>query len=182
MQPVFLFIDLLNDFFNEPPLSDKRSELVRSVNELVSFARSKSFPIIWVRQEFEPDLSDAFLSMKEQQVKITIKGTEGCQLLEELNKSEDDFEIIKKRYSAFFNTELDSILKTLDFTHIILSGVNTHACIRAAAIDAYQRDHHIVIAADCVSSYDSEYHQESIRYLGTNVGQVLDNREIIAAC
>lgn len=81
MRPVFLFVDLLEDFFQQPPLSERREAIVNAVNKLLGIARSQSAPVIWVRQEFAPDLSDAFLSMRQTGRRVTIRGTAGCDLL-----------------------------------------------------------------------------------------------------
>ena len=52
----FLVIDMLNDFFLKEPLSSRRSGLVSAVNDVVRIFRKNGQPIIWVRQEFKPDL------------------------------------------------------------------------------------------------------------------------------
>ena len=164
-QPVLLVIDMLNDFFREGLLAERRDELVRSINELVALFRSHNLPVIWIRQEFAPDLSDAFLVMRERGLAITIAGTDGCKILPELDYLSTDPVIVKKRYSAFFGTNLDEILASLRPAFVVMAGINTHACVRTTAIDAYQRDYHVVIASDCVASYDDEYHRVSMRYL-----------------
>lgn len=178
MRPVFLFVDLLNDFFMEPPLSVERGRLAQAVNELVGFARASACPVIWVRQEFEPDLSNAFLRMRETGRRVTIKGTEGCQLLAELDRRPDDHEVVKQRYSAFFGTELADVLKSLSCTHLIVAGVNSQACVRATAIDAYQMDYPIILATEAISSYDPEFHRESMRYLAQSIGTPMDNDDL----
>jgi len=73
--------------------------------------------------------------------------------------------IIKKRYSAFFGTTLDETLARLTPDTLILAGINTHACVRTTAIDAYQRDWPVVLAGDCIGSYDQEHHEISLRYM-----------------
>ncbi len=75
-QPVLLVIDMLNDFFREGLLAEHRDELVRSINELVALFRSCNLLVIWIRQEFAPDLSDAFLVMRECGLAVTIAGTD----------------------------------------------------------------------------------------------------------
>src|SRR5687767_12949877 len=106
-KPALLVIDMCEDFFRDGRLLELRPSLCKAMNELVAFFRASGFPIIWVRQEFEPDLSDAFLSMRKTGTRITIKGTAGANVLSELDKKEEEVEIIKKRYSAFFATTLD---------------------------------------------------------------------------
>lgn len=178
MTPVFLFVDLLEDFFAEPPLSSRRAEIVRAANELAALARAHDAPIVWVRQEFAPDLSDAFLSMRQTGRRVTIAGSPGSRLLAELDRRPHDHEIVKKRYSAFFGTGLDELLRSLGCTHVVVCGVNTHACVRTTAVDAYQRDFHVILARDAIASYDEEYHRESMRYLARSIGTALDNAEL----
>jgi isochorismate hydrolase len=52
------------------------------------------------------------------------------------------------------------------------------SCIRATAIDAYQRDWEVVVASDCVDSYDREHHDISLRYMNGKIAAVMDNAEI----
>lgn len=168
-----LVIDMLNDFFREGPLAEEREALAAHVNALVGRARERDWPVLWIRQTFAPDLSDAFLDMRDHGIRATIEGTEGARLLAELDRHADDPEIVKKRYSAFFETPLDAMLRDLDVETLILAGVNTHACVRMAAIDAYQRDLRVVIVRECVASYDAEYHAVSLRYLeSSGIAQV----------
>jgi nicotinamidase-related amidase len=176
--PVFIFVDLLEDFFSQPPLASRRQMLARAANDLARMARDISAPLIWVRQEFEPDLGDAFLSMQQTGRRVTIRGTQGCQLLAELDRRPHDYEVVKKRYSAFFGTGLAELLASLGCTHTVICGVNTHACVRTTAIDAYQRDFQVLLPQEAISSYDEEYHRESMRYLARSIGTVLSTAEL----
>ena len=177
MQCVLLIIDLVNDFL-EPWERGRRDALIASVNDLVSAFRAHDAPIIWVRQEFEPDLSDAFLEMRRTGVRVTIRETPGCQLATGLDVLAMDGVIVKKRYSAFFGTDLDERLRAADASTLVLAGINTHACVRTTAIDAYQRDYDVVLAGDCVGSYDTEHHTVSLRYMNGKIARVLTNCEI----
>ena len=179
MNGAILIIDMLNDFFIDRRLSERRKELCERINDLIDWGRKNKLKIIWVRQEFKKDLSDAFLTMRKKQIHKTIEKTEGSQLLHELTPQPGDCEIVKKRYSPFYNTRLDAILKKEGIMRLILCGINTHACVRMAAIDAFQRDLEVIIAADCVASYDNEHHDISLRYLGKDISRVLDNNQIM---
>jgi nicotinamidase-related amidase len=176
-----LVIDMLNDFFRQhASLAAHRDELVRSINQLTSAFRAQGQPVYWVRQEFAPDLSDAFIAMRKRGIRTTIAGTDGCEILPDLDRLPADAVIVKKRYSAFFGTDLDRLLSTvIQPLTLVVAGINTHACIRATAIDAYQRDLDVVIAADCVSSYDLEHHEVTRRYLDLHIAPFRTNREII---
>lgn len=180
LRPVLIVIDVLNDFLEKWAPASKQ-QLVRSINDLVGLLRERGCPIVWVRQEFEPDLSDAFQEMRTKGIRITIKGTTGCQIASDLAVASSDPVLIKKRYSAFYQTELDQLLRRLQPDAIILAGINTHACIRVTAIDAYQRDWETIVAADCVDSYDREHHDISMKYMKDKIAAVMSNQEILAA-
>jgi nicotinamidase-related amidase len=176
-QPALIVIDMLNDFLQRWSPAEKQ-RLLGATNALVRLMRSRQRPVIWVRQEFRPDLQDALPEMRAKGIRITIAGTPGCQIAADLAVDPSDTVIIKKRYSAFYGTTLDQVLADLKPDGLILAGINTHACIRVAAIDAYQRDWQVILAADCVGSYDQEHHEISLRYMKDKIASVMSNEEI----
>jgi nicotinamidase-related amidase len=175
---VALFIDMQVDFFSHERLSRLRSELVTNTNSLVSVIREASVPIIWVKQEFLSDLSDASLEVKRNRTRVVISGTPGASILPELDVRSTDQIIVKKRYSAFFGTKLDSLLESLRCDQLIVAGVNTHACIRATVVDAYQRDYDVILARDCIDSLDQEHHEITWRYMDGKLGRGMSNDQI----
>ena len=177
MTTCLLIIDLIQDYLQQHEAAQAES-LINSTNELIGSFRGAELPIIWVRQEFAPDLSDAFLEMRERGIRIAIAGTEGAQIDPRLDWNATDITIVKKRYSAFFRTPLDDVLSQLGASELVLAGLNTHACIRTAAIDAYQRDFKVIFATDCMSSYDQEHAAVSLRYMDGKIGRAMTNREV----
>ena len=173
-----LVIDMLEDFFAGGPCKSMRVDLTDRINTLTSSARRHGVPVIWVRQEFQEDLADAFAAMRRKNIQITIAGTPGCGILGELQRAESDDEIIKKRYSAFFRTKLEDVLAQRGVKRVLLAGVNTHACVRMTAVDAYQRDLEVTILGDCVASYDMEHHAVTLRYLARDIAEVANLDEI----
>jgi nicotinamidase-related amidase len=175
-----LIIDMLNDFFRQHAcLAGQRPQLVASINTLAKSFRYHGQPVLWVRQEFAPDLHDAFLEMRKHNLHVTIAGTDGCELLPELDFHPTDKIIVKKRYSAFFGTDLEAMLKNIRPDLLVVAGINTHACVRATVIDAYQRDYEVVVATECIASYDEAHHEMTTRYLDGAIAHLLPNREII---
>ncbi len=175
--PAIFVIDMLNDCFGHAELAIKREVLCKSINELTEFARAHKIPVVWVRQEFEPDLSDAFLDQRRENIKMFIKGTSGPQILEELVRAECDHELIKKRYSMFYGTDIEDLLSELQTDTLVLVGVNTHACVRMAAIDGYQRDYEVIIISDGVDSKDRRHHEVTLDYLDGGVATVMSLQE-----
>ena len=179
-RPAIFVIDMLNDCFGHAQLQRLRPSLCSSINALTAMARASGHPVIWVRQEFEPDLSDAMLDMRSKDIRMFIKGTAGPLVLDELDRSDADLDIVKKRFSMFFRTGLDALLQGLGTDQIVLAGVNTHACIRMAAIDAYQRDFEVLIVRECVASKDVRHHDVTMDYLDGGVAQVVALDELEA--
>ena len=180
MKAALIVVDMLNDFFERSPvLAMQRSQLVAGTNLLARTFRSNGLPVFWVRQEFAPDLHDAFLEMRASKVSITIAGTAGCELLPELEHFPADPVIVKKRYSAFFGTDLDARLSKIRPDVLVIAGVNTHACVRMTAIDAYQRDYEVILAAECVASSDCEHHDVTLRYLDGKIARILPTTDIL---
>lgn len=177
-RPAVFVIDMLNDCFGHAELDRLREALCSSINQLTSMARARGIPVIWVRQEFEPDLSDAFLDMKRDRIRMFIKGTQGPLLLDELVRDASDLELVKKRYSMFYGTDLDSLLQRLEVDSLILAGVNSHACIRTAAIDAYQRDLQVTLVRECVASKDLRHHEVTMDYLGGAIARLVTLDEL----
>ncbi|WP_201269907.1 cysteine hydrolase family protein [Sinorhizobium meliloti] len=155
--------------------------MVSNANKLANAFRWSGLPVIWVRQEFRPDLSDAFLEMRDNDIKIAIEGTRGAQLHADLDWNPNDVTIVKKRYSAFFKTELEDLLEELGVGELVLCGINTHACIRMAAIDAYQRDLRVVLAEECIDSYNEEHARVSLDYMNGKIAKVAAVAEVIDA-
>jgi len=177
-RPAIFVIDMLNDCFGHAELDRLRASLCSSINQLTDLARSNGFPVFWVRQEFESDLSDAFVDMKRENIRMFIKGTPGPRILDELVRADSDVEIVKKRYSMFYGTDLDSRLLDLQIDSLILVGVNSHACVRTSAIDAYQRDFPVTIVRECVASKDRIHHEISMEYMDGGIATVVALSEI----
>ena len=175
-----LIIDMLNDFFRQHAhLAEQRTRLVAAINTLAEAFREQSQPVFWVRQEFAPDMHDAFLEMRKHNLRVTIAGTDGCELLPELDRRPTDTTIVKKRYSAFFGTELEAMLERIRPEVLVVAGINTHACVRTTVIDAYQRDYEVVVATEGIASYDEAHHDMTKRYLDGAIARLLPNSEIM---
>lgn len=188
MRTVLLLVDLINDSFANDKsrnLSKKRNALVNKVNELVGIARQKNWRIIWVRQQYKAGLSDMPRRRKKKKNVGPIEGEWEALFLSELDcQLQVDEIVIKTNYSAFYKTKLDEILeresKGKPYLRIIIGGVNTQACVYATAMDAFHRDHDVILAEDCLASYNGVFHEVSLCYLSQSIGELLNNREIEA--
>ena len=180
MTDCLLIIDLQNDYLASWD-SDEAEGLLSSVNKLVACFRGLSLPIVWVKTEFRKDLKDAFLEMRDRNVHVVIEGSPGAELHPLLDWLDSDKTLTKKRYSAFFRTHLDDFLQGNHVRRLVLCGINTHACVRMTAIDAYQRDLRVILAEDCVGSYDQEHSRVSLDYLNGKIATLICSEDIISS-
>lgn len=178
--PVLLVVDMLNDFFDRhEALRIRRAMLTRAINATARAVRARGCQVIWVRQEFADDLSDAFLEMRDGGHRVTMAGTRGAAMLDELDVQSTDPVIVKKRYSAFFGTDLDERLALLRPDPLIVAGVNTSACIRMTVIDAYQRDIRVVVPEEAVAAADVAHGDISAEYLRDSIATFLPTEELL---
>ena len=173
-----IVIDMQNDFLKRLE-DDTLAALILNTNQLIDAFRASGCPVIWVQQLLSPDLSDAPLFIRDRRISVVVEGTQGAKIHPDLARHDDDTVVIKKRYSAFFETNLQQILSDLGPEQITLAGVNTHACVRTTAIDAYQRDMRVLLASDCLASHNAEHGRISMAYMDGNIGLALTNAKII---
>ncbi len=89
-----------------------------------------------------------------------IMNTEGAEVIDELYPREEDYYIRKRRYSAFYGTDLDLVLRELKIDGLILAGVLTNICVLHTAADAASRGYGVRVLKDCtvaLSEYEYEY-------------------------
>ncbi len=94
-----------------------------------------------------------------------IEGTEGAEVIPELTPTDKDISIGKHVYSSFYETPLDSILRSRKVDTVILTGLHTHLCVRHTAADAFFRGYKIVVPEDGVDSFTVEDHESGLAYL-----------------
>ena len=171
MHSALLIIDMQNDYIAGWTVGP-RERLTAAIASVIARARTQGIPIVWITTEFREDLSDAFLEMKNKNARLVIEGTKGAGIVAELEPSPTDFRITKKRYSAFHATGLDDLIQDLQATRLIM-GINTHACIRMSAIDAYQRDLDVILIEEAIGSYDADHAQSSLDYMRDKIATIV---------
>ncbi|MFH1438262.1 MAG: cysteine hydrolase [Pseudomonadota bacterium] len=91
-----------------------------------------------------------------------IRGTQGTRPLPELEQQDGDIIIEKRRFSAFFKTDLDQTLRTLGVDTVAVAGIHTHFCVLATAFDAFCNDFATIIIEDMSTSHKRQIHENFI--------------------
>jgi nicotinamidase-related amidase len=163
--PVVVVIDMLNDFVTGQLEVKRTKHIIPNLKRLVEAARSNSVPVIYSNDAHYP-----------QDVEVTrkwgnhaIKGTQGAQVIPELEPAKEDYVVEKRTYSGFYETGLDSLLRSLytgeGAKTVILGGLHTHMCVRHTAADAFFRGYRIIVAKDGVEAFTPKDHEEGLKYL-----------------
>ncbi len=174
-------IDLQNDFLSPDGLiAQKKGVEVTSVhgclpavNALVTLARAKQVPVIWIRVVHTiEDSSPAYLAKYLGDIpqsqwsadKLPAQeGSWGAEWYEGVfARKEHEPEILKRTYSGFFGTHLDLLLRAQGIRTLLMAGCNTNVCVQATASDAFYNGYHSVIVQDACGSVTPEMHETAL--------------------
>ncbi|MGQ9530434.1 MAG: cysteine hydrolase family protein [Candidatus Bathycorpusculaceae bacterium] len=160
-----IVIDMLNDFVTGDLKCERAKNIIPNLKKLIEVARKHNIPIIYSN---DAHYSEDY-EVVEKWGKHAIKGTKGAEVIPELKPTKKDYIVEKRTYSGFYETGLDSLLRSLyngeGVKTVILSGLHTNICVRHTAADAFFRGYKIIVAKDCVEAFTQEDHEQGLRYL-----------------
>ncbi len=164
-----LVVDMLNDFVTGALKCDRGLAIVPKTAELLQGARKAGVPVIFC--------NDAHLKGVDHELELwgdhAIAGTKGAEVIPELKLCEKDYVVPKRRYSGFFHTDLDLLLRELGVDTVILTGLHAHMCVRHTAADAYCLGYRVAVATDATDSFTEEDYVYGIKYLKEVYGAAL---------
>lgn len=156
-----LVVDMLNDFVTGALKCDRGLAIVPKTQQLLDEARKLGIHVVFC--------NDAHLKGIDHELKLwgdhAIVGTKGAEVIPELGPCEGDYIVPKRRYSGFFHTDLDLLLKELGVDTVVMTGLHTHMCVRHTSADAYCLGYNIVVASDATDSFTEEDYVYGIKYL-----------------
>jgi nicotinamidase-related amidase len=102
-----------------------------------------------------------------------------ADLIDELDVQPTDHLITKRRRSAFHDTGLDTLLRDLGVTQIVLAGISTSAGVESTARSASDYGYHVVLATDAMSDPDAESHRHSVERVFPKLGETATTAEVV---
>jgi len=167
MPNVVLVVDMVRGFCEEghnlyvgPTIRD----IIPRVREVLGEEKAKGSHIIFLCDTHNPD--DLEFKMFPPHC---IRGSEEPEVIPELQEFAEEV-IPKRRYSGFFETNLDQRLKELKPDKIIVVGDCTNICVLYTVADARNRDYAVEVPADCVATFDLGAHKFALQQLKTVLG------------
>ena len=173
-------IDMENAFLDPAsPLCIKNAlATVPACGKVIEKARERKIPVFFVNRVYRKNGSDVEFTRYQswydgnRYLAPDSTGPLSIQVPEEFQPKDGDYCIVKPRFSAFFQTELDLILRRLGVRTVILTGTTTPNCIRTTCYDGLSLDYNILIIEDCCSSNTEEIQRVNMEDMA-RVGAVI---------
>ncbi len=175
-----LVIDMIREFCDlEQGLIpiENAARMLPTLHEFVNDAREAGAVIIWVVDKHRRDKPD--FELDRVRFHCT-EGTLGVELASPLRALPEDYLVTKSRYSAFFATDLDLILRNENISRLILTGTKTNVCVRAAAQDAFARNYDLLIPRELVATDRENLHLANLEDMDRYFGRVLPAAAVLA--
>ena len=177
-------IDMENAFIDaESPLCIRNAlATVPACGKVIEKARERKIPVFFVNRVYRKNGSDVEFTRYQswydggRYLAPDSTGPLSIDVPVEFKPKEGDYTLIKPRFSAFFQTELDLILRRLGTRTVILTGTTTPNCIRTTCYDGLSLDYNILIIEDCCSSNTEEIQRVNVEDMA-RVGAVLTTAE-----
>ena len=112
---------------------------------------------------------------------MIMENTNDAEIHPDLAPLPEEKIIHKHRYSAFYNTDLEIVLRCLKVTDLIITGVMTNLCCESTARDAYLRDHRVFFLLDATGTVDEELHLATLKNLAFGFAYVTDTEGVVRA-
>ena len=206
-----IVVDMQNDFGSEGGMFDRAGLNISGIRSCIAptakvllLARAAGIRIVYLKMGFRPDLTDMGPEDAPNRVRhlnmfrvgeaaavpgggrVLVQGDWGTQIVDELAPEPGDTLVEKHRFSGFFETRLDAILKSWSIRHLLFTGCTTSVCVESTMRDAFFRDYLSVLLADCASEPLGDIpprsnHDATLLIVEAMLGWVSDSARFAAA-
>jgi len=184
-----IVVDVQNDFVSPQGSAAKRGEdvsaamaMVPNLRRLIDEARRVGLTIVYIRtthSEWMDTPSWVYRTSQKGGLSTCREGTWGAELYEGIFPLPSERLVIKHRYSAFINTDLNTVLKARNIQSVLVCGVATNVCVETTARDGYMYDYYVTMIEDCSAAYEAKLHLGTLENIRRHFGLVASSQEII---
>jgi nicotinamidase-related amidase len=160
---VLILIDVINDldFEDNDAILEVAPRMARSIADLKRRAKAAGVPVIYVNDNFGRWQSD----FRKQVEHCLNDGVPGAEIVRLLQPESDDYFVLKPKHSGFYSTTLDTLLRYVGASSLILTGIAANICVLFTANDAYMRDLKLWVPEDCTVSNSLEENQFALEQM-----------------
>lgn len=171
-----IVVDMVNDYL-EPDGAmpvDSKDEVLTGVLRLVELARSAGSLVVWIR----PGHTESMDGLFRKRVEHGHVHSRGAQLHPFLDVRDDDRVVLKRRYSAFFQTDLDLYLREHRIERVVVAGVALNICVRSTVHDAFFNGYDVWVPPEACRATGDREEQSTLYDIATHFGEVVTLRDI----
>lgn len=189
MKTAVLVIDMQNGFIHDEGSLPSQGlalphvpTVIAENAALLAQARELGLPVLYTRHVFRPDFVEvppAMLAKLPMDPPPLVRGSWDADIHDDLAPAEGDKIIDKSRYDAFLYTDLETVLRGLGVTRLIVTGVVTSICVESTVRSGQQRDFEMLVASDCTSAPE-EFHQPALDVMANTFAEVGPWRDLLA--
>jgi len=181
-----LVIDITQDSLLPPEQSGIEligaHQAVEQSRRVIEAARQADVPVIFIQELHRRSMIDFGRELDGAEGVHCLEGSPGARFLDDLSPRDNEFHVPKRRYSAFFGTDLEILLKGLKAETLILIGFLTDVCVHYTGADAHQHDYRIRVVRQCTagsSQAAAEASLNALKYLQS--GAIVDADDMVEA-
>lgn len=176
-----LVIDMQNFFLDpaSPTFTSGGPVILPNIKSLIDIFREKSRPVIYTCHVHHPEKLDAGI-MEWWWKGMCIEDSEESKVYKSIAPLKGEKIVYKHRYSSFYNTDLETVLRVLKIEDVVITGIMTNMCCESTARDAYYRDYRVFFPADATGSINEEMHFASLLNLSYGFAKITTTAEIIS--
>jgi ureidoacrylate peracid hydrolase len=195
INPALLVIDVQNGFVSKGGSYDllgmetsNYREVIPKIRDLINLCKNVRIPIFYtqaVRESSGIDLltrSHKILpKSREERIKkkpICVRETWDAEIVDEIKPSEGDHVVIKRRDSAFHDTEIGVWLRSLEIDTLIFCGIDTSICVETSLRDAFNIGYDVVLISDATASNNKKHYESTLENVKGYYGIVMDIQEL----
>ena len=157
--PALLVIDMVKDNFDPRarlPITAPAVRIIEPINRVLAVFHRNGWPVVFATDAYR---RQDFLFTGRMRPH-SLAGSQGAEVIEGLDRRSDDLWLPKPRFSAFFNTGLEHILREMNVTLCAVAGLATHFCVLTTALDALCHDFKAVLLEDCSAAPAESIHEQ----------------------
>jgi len=185
-----LIIDMQNAFIHpEGSLSkmglntSRTSIAIEPIKRLKKEFKAQKLPVIYLQHAHRKDGTDAGMIAKVfppiMALGHCIEDTWDGEIIEELKPEADDYIVKKHRFSGFYNTQLEDVLRGLGIEQLVVTGIATNVCVESTIRDAFYRDFNVFVPREATASYTLEDEQGALGNFQFAFARVVSEEEML---
>ncbi len=176
-----LVVDMLRDFClpGGAMVLPGYEKLIGPQNAVIRAARNAGGVVVFIADSHRPQARRDREFLKR--TPHCVEGTPGVEVIPDLDRKPDDLLVVKRRFSGFFNTDLDLTLKDMLVDTVIVMGVVTNICVRSTVHDAFFHGYKVIVPQDCCAATGPREQISTLYDISTHFGTVTSSQAVVEA-